>query len=124
MKICILLIMLTSISIPAIADPLVPGVCNTNRFSYGPNNERRAAFNVRLADDYMRTLEQATNNMTLKNNGDQNTVPFFASQFSKTFEHDLVTGLLTAQGQASYEQLLVAMSNGKQADFNRALLFV
>lgn len=86
------------------------------RFKYGPD-ERKAAFNIRLATAYLRALEMPANPIELENNGDENTIPFYASQFSKSFEHD-TDGLLTEQGQESYRQLLVAMKSGKQKDFD------
>ena len=90
--------------------------CKSSRFALGPD-ERRAAFNRRLAADYLRTLQQPINILPLENNGDEVNVPFFAAQFSKSLQHD-ANGLLTAQGQQSYQQLVTAMSTGKQADFN------
>ncbi|CAN5185192.1 vanadium-dependent haloperoxidase [soil metagenome] len=86
------------------------------RFKYGPD-ERKAAFNIRLATSYLRALEMPANNIESENNGDENTVPYFASQFSKSFEHG-PDGLLTVQGQESYRQLVKAINNGKQADFD------
>lgn len=94
-----------------------PISCKTSRFAFGPD-ERRAAFNRRLAADYLRTLAQAQNFIELENNGDEQNVPGFAAQFNKTFQHDPVTGLLTAQGQQSYAQLVIAIKSGLQADFN------
>lgn len=86
------------------------------RFSYGPD-ERRAAFNIRLACDYLRALQQAPNILPLENNGDENTVPNKASQFTKTLSHG-VDGIPDAQGQLAYEQIITAMNSGQQADFN------
>lgn len=86
------------------------------RFKYG-TDERKAAFNIRLATSYLRALQMPPNPIELENNGDENTVPLYASQFSKSFEHGS-DGLLTEQGQESYKQLLQAIKNGKQEDFN------
>jgi len=61
---------------------------------------------------------QKNNCIEKQNNGDEKTVPAFAAQFSKTLEHSFQNGLLTPQGQTSYSQLVKAMSNGEQSDFN------
>lgn len=86
------------------------------RFKYGPD-ERKAAFNIRLATSYLRSLEMPANPIEQENNGDEDSVPFFASQFTKSFEHG-PDGLLTEQGQESYRQLVKAMKTGKQEDFD------
>jgi hypothetical protein len=86
------------------------------RFKYGPD-ERKAAFNIRLATSYLRALEMPANQIEQENNGDENSVPFYASQFTKSFEHG-PDGLLTEQGQESYRQLVKAINNGKQEDFD------
>lgn len=52
-------------------------------------------------------------------NGDENAFGnSFAGSFTKGFEHDPETGLVTAQGAANFKKLVTAMSSGKQADFN------
>ncbi len=106
------------ISILINSNPIFANFNGITRFSpYGPE-ENKAAFAIRLSADYMRALGQTSNNLAAENNGDENTVPGYASQFSKTFSHDANTGLLTAQGQASYQQLVKAMNSGLQCDFN------
>lgn len=86
------------------------------RFKYGAN-ERLAAFNIRLATSYLRALQMPANPIEQENNGDEKTVAFYASQFTKSFEHG-ANGLLTEQGQESYRQLLKAMKTGNQEDFD------
>ena len=94
---------------------------NPGRFDFGFNNsdgEKRAAFNRRLVADYLRTVSLLSNAIENQNNGDEQNVPGAASQFTKTFSHDATTGLPDATGIASYQQLVKAINNGQQADFN------
>lgn len=87
-----------------------------SRFSYGPD-ERRAVFNIRLISGYLRALMQPSNYIFLMHNEDEKNVADYAAQFSKSFEHDQ-NGILTADGKKSYQQLVKALSAGKQEDFN------
>ncbi len=100
-----------------LADQALGQFGTITRFSYGPD-ERRAAFNMRLASNYERTFGQAVNYLPLENNGDEKSVPNYASQFSKTLQHDPTTGILTTQGQQSYVQMVQAVGNGQQSAFN------
>lgn len=95
--------------------------CKPGRFDFGSNNsdgEKRAAFDRRLVPDFLRTVALPSNNIENENNGDEQTVPDAASQFTKTFTHDPTTGLVDATGLASYQQLVKAINDGQQADFN------
>lgn len=80
--------------------------------------EKQVAFNRRQAAACISVLLQNNNNIEMQNNGDQQNVPDFAAQFSKTLEHSFQTGLLTTQGQNSYSQLVKAINDGQQVDFN------
>src|SRR5262249_25026000 len=64
------------------------------------------------------TVALPSNAIENENNGDEKIVPDAASQFTKTFPHDPLTGLANATGFASYQQLVKAINNGQQADFN------
>lgn len=87
-----------------------------SRFAY--KNESKAAFNRRNAATCMRTLMQKDHDIECEGNGDEKCVPYYAAQFSKTLEHDPVTGLLTESGQKSYELLVEGMKTGEQNIFN------
>ena len=61
-------------------------------------------------------------------NGDEelyknNAAAPYAGSFHKLLPHDLVTGQLTSVGKTFYEQLLTALSTGKQSDFDAIVLF-
>src|SRR5438128_3087061 len=95
--------------------------CKPDRFAFGFNNspgEQRAAFDRRLVADFLRTVSLPPNFIENENNSDEAAVPFFAARFTKTFSHDPTTGLADATGQASYSQLVKAINDGLQADFN------
>ncbi len=98
--------------------------CRESRFA--PNNctkdesvaEKQVAFNRRLAAACISVILQKNNNIETQNNGDQELVADFAAQFSKTLEHSFQNGLLSSQGASSYAQLVKAINDGEQADFN------
>lgn len=80
--------------------------------------ERNVAYNRRFAADRQQNVLTPANNIYKNANGDEQTYSDYAGNFTKGFEHDLVTGALTAEGRAAYEQLVLAMHTGLQADFN------
>jgi len=80
--------------------------------------EKQVAYNRRVAAACISVILQKNNAIETQNNGDEQSVPNFAAQFSKALEHNFINGLLTAQGVSSYKQLVTAINNGKQADFN------
>lgn len=84
--------------------------------------ERNVAYNHRLAANRQQNVLVPANNIYQNANGDEQTYNDYAGNFTKGFEHDLVTGALTAAGRASYEQLVRAMNTGLQADFNAIAL--
>lgn len=55
-------------------------------------------------------------------NGDEKKIPNFAASYTKGFEHDAVTGLVTQAGAASFNQMVVALESSSQADFNAIVL--
>lgn len=116
------LLMALLAGVPVI-NPIFANYDGITRFSPYGLQENRAAFAIRLAADYLRALGQIPNNLPAENNGDEKLVPGYASQFTKTFEHDPSTGLVTAQGQTSYQQLVTAMNSGLQADFNAIIRY-
>lgn len=87
-----------------------------SRFAY--KDERKVAYNRRESAACLRTLMQKYNDLEDENNGDEQNVPDFAAQFSKTLEHDPMTGILTPNGQESYKTLVKALRNGSQNEFN------
>lgn len=98
--------------------------CNESRFAENKGKrhesacEKKVAYNRRLAATCISVILQKNNNIEQQNNGDEKLVPDFAAQFSKTLEHGFQNGLLTSQGVASYNQLVKAINDGEQADFN------
>jgi hypothetical protein len=57
-------------------------------------------------------------NIENENNGDIYEVPDFAAMFTKTLEHDPVTGIATTEGQKNFERLVQATKNGSQETYN------
>src|SRR5438309_477018 len=84
----------------------------------GPKDERKVAYDARRQAAHYQTLAQSSHDIEHNNNGDEIDVPNFAAMFHKIFQHNSSDGQLTAQGVASYQQLVKAMSTGHQADFN------
>ncbi len=80
------------------------------RFS---NSERDVAYARRLAADRQQNVLRPANNLPAENNGDEQTVPDFAAQFSKLFDHDPVTSVLTPIGQANYQAMVKALATGQ-----------
>jgi len=105
-KIFMLLIMLTCVGIQA-ADLSV-------RWN---NNQLQTSYNIRRSCGYRGSMGQTPTNID-NLNPDQATVPNYAGLFSKGLQHDLVSGNLTASGQANWLQLFHAVETGAQADFN------
>lgn len=90
--------------------------CKTSRLNNG--DERVVAFNRRVGVAERETILKPANPIELEGNGDEFKVPDFAANFSKTLEHDPITGLLTLSGEENYKKLLKALRTGKQDDFN------
>lgn len=114
-------IVLISVSIAAIGVyVLFYNASPINRFAFGLD-ERKAAYNRRNACNHLRTLQQPRVIITDQNNGDESEVAQFAAQFSKSLHHGS-DGILSAEGQQNYQQLLTALKSGKQSDFNAIML--
>jgi hypothetical protein len=90
--------------------------CKEPRLQNG--DERVVAFRRRVLVAERETILRSSNSIENEGNGDEQTVPLFAANFSKTLEHDATTGLLTASGVENYKRLLQALRTGSQADFN------
>lgn len=84
----------------------------------GNQDERAVAFRRRVLTAERETILRPPNPIESEGNGDEFLVPQFAANFTKTLEHDPITGLLTAEGQKNYKRLLQALKTGKQEDFN------
>ena len=95
--------------------PEVKKGLNASRFK--ACDERKPAFERRIAGACLRTLLQQNYDIERENNSDQKFVPDFAANYSKLLEHD-DKGILTCDGQESYKTLLRALKNGKQATYN------
>ncbi len=52
-------------------------------------------------------------------NKSEREIPSFAASFTKTFEHDEKTGLLTEEGKKNYARFVEAIRTGKQTDFDQ-----
>lgn len=90
----------------------------TEEYLFTFDNPRAEAYAMRLASSHAMTLQQNKYLIDNEHNGDEQNVPEYAGSFHKGLEHDTTTGLLTAQGKTSFEQLLQAIASGSQADFN------
>lgn len=90
-----------------------------SRFS---DAERNVAYNRRLAADQQQNVLKPANNIYQNANGDEQNVSDFAGNYTKGFEHDPVTGVLTPAGQQAYLQLVYAMNTGLQQNFNAITL--
>ncbi len=88
---------------------------NVFRFTY---DERPEAYTARMQCAYGQCINTPNYNIENENNGDINNVPNYAAMFTKTFEHDPITGIATAQGQNSFKTLVQATQNGLQATYN------
>jgi membrane-associated phospholipid phosphatase len=87
-------------------------------YFYSPtNNPKGINYACRMMSAVNMVLKQPNYNIYAEHNGDDNLVAY-AGSFSKTLEHDAVTGLLTANGQINYQRLLTAVNTGQQAAFN------
>ena len=89
-----------------------------NEYRFAHKDERKVAFDRRNAATCMRTMMTKRHDIAAEGNGDERRVPYFAAQFSKTLEHDPLTGLLTECGQENYKLLIKAMETGDQEIFN------
>ena len=90
-------------------------VRGVERFGY---DERPAAYQTRMGCAYNENYNVPNYNIEKENNGDQENVPDFAGNFTKTFPHNATTGIATDVGQQSYQTLVKAVQNGEQATYN------
>jgi len=81
------------------------------------SNPKGNNYNCRLTSAFNMTLKQPGYNIYDEHNGDD-SLAAYAGSFTKGLEHDSLTGLLTANGQLNYQQLLKALFSGLQEDFN------
>jgi hypothetical protein len=93
--------------------------CSLQRFC--GKDERLIAFAHRLARAQRNTLWQHKSRITDNHTNDEKEIPLYAAQFTKTLEHDPVTGLLTKEGQEQYKKLLKALKTGNQKKFNEII---
>jgi membrane-associated phospholipid phosphatase len=108
MKISRLIIVLVSVGI------------STNCFSDAMNNALQDFFE-RQRDAFEQSVGRynATFDLRTAGNGDENDFGGTrAGAFTKSFEHDAATGLLTANGLAEYNKMLTAIASGNQSDWN------
>lgn len=73
---------------------------------------------MRIAAADHSCVNQPYYNIFNENNGDAQAANAYAAAHTKALEHDVTTGLLTANGIANYQQLLTAIQTQKQAAFN------
>lgn len=82
------------------------------------NNELADAYSVRTGCGYNQCFNCPDYNITSENNGDQYNIPDFAAMFTKTLDHDPITGVANATGQQSFQTMVNANENGQQATYN------
>ena len=86
---------------------------NVDRFA---TNEPAGAYTTRISAAYNQCYNNPPIPFVL--NPDVTGVTDYAGMFTKTLEHDPVTGIATTVGQANFETLLQATQNGEQATYN------
>ena len=84
----------------------------------GFKDERQPAYNRRILDAYNQTLKRSQIDLAQGNNGDLDNVANFGASFTKLFEHDSSSSVLTTVGQLEYKKFLKALNSGKQSEFN------
>ena len=80
-------------------------------------DERRLAYDTRVAAAFYQTLAQAFIDV-IDLNPDEQNIADYAGSFSKSFDHNTETSAPSAAGQAAFVQLVKAVHSGLQADFN------
>lgn len=85
------------------------------------NTPNAAMWLERLTAARISALMQPSYDITTELNGDED-LPLYAGSFTKGLEHDATTGLLTNNGVAAFQQLLLALSTGLQANYNAITL--
>lgn len=84
---------------------------------YGKMDERSIGYLRRTQAAQYQLFAQG--NIKVENlNTDEFSIPDFAGCFTKSLEHDPITGVLTANGATNYIQLLKAIQTGQQVEFN------
>ncbi len=91
------------------------GEAQASRFK--DKDERKAAYNRRVACACMRNMLVNDYCITCEENGDEKKVPHYAAKFSKGLQHDQ-HGILTKEGQRSYKKLVKALNTGCQETYN------
>lgn len=99
----------------AIGSNIQIALANVNRFT---NNELADAYGVRTGCAYNQCFNSPDYDIANENNGDQFNVPNFAAMFTKTLDHDPVTGVASTTGQQNFQILVNATENGQQATYN------
>jgi hypothetical protein len=99
------------------------GIVQSMHANFSPDrmgrvDERMLAFNLRINAAGFQTISQPFNDMPSHIDSDETNLPNYVGNFSKLLQHDLCTGVLTAQGVAAYEQMLTALDSEDQADWN------
>ncbi len=79
---------------------------------------RPIAYQRRLACAYNENYNVPNYNINKENNGDETNVADYAAMFTKALAHDATTSVATTQGQQSYETLVKAVKDGKQATYD------
>jgi hypothetical protein len=96
---------------------LMPGLATYDyRSSADLVHKKVSAYLMRVQSAYQQNMVPPAPRLMI--NPNEKGVRNYAASFSKTLEHDPVTGELTTQGAAQFEQLVRAMNSGKQEDFN------
>jgi len=81
-------------------------------------DERQNAFRVRTRAARVQTIARPANDITKEGNSDEKNVADYAGNFSKGLEHDDDTTVLTESGQDNFKQLVKAISDEEQSDYN------
>ncbi|HRN78571.1 MAG TPA: vanadium-dependent haloperoxidase [Candidatus Dependentiae bacterium] len=100
---------------------VVPILLFLNTVLYGENtiriNPRADNYLCRVIAANQMTANLAPYDITTELNADQSVAPY-AGSFTKSLQHDAVTGLLNASGQENFQALVHAIETADQVNFN------
>ncbi len=100
---------------------LISNICTMNAMvDYFVNHTNPNGCNYLMRQESSRVMNLDQQDYVIENehNGDDTTVTDFAGSFSKTLEHDATTGILTANGQSAYRQMLTYIASSRITDSN------
>jgi hypothetical protein len=98
----------------AIASNIQIALANVNRLTNNDTDD----YDIRTGCAYNQFLNCPDYDVANENNRDQFNVPNFAAMFTKTLDHDPITGVASTTGQQNFQILVNATENGQQTTYN------